>query len=120
PVYRVSRIVFLIVANPPYVSESQWENLCDNVKNFEPRLALVSGDNGLEMGKRILGHCLKNRLWSQDCLFTMELAEGHPKQLIHDAIALPQRYGALDVPKNTWLSLPDIDQKERFLCKIFC
>jgi release factor-specific protein-(glutamine-N5) methyltransferase len=44
--------VDLIVANPPYVSESEFANLPDDVKR-EPRVALVSGRSGLEVIERI-------------------------------------------------------------------
>jgi release factor glutamine methyltransferase len=44
--------VDLIVANPPYVSESDFHNLPVDVQR-EPRVALVSGPNGLEVIGRI-------------------------------------------------------------------
>ena len=40
--------VTMIVTNPPYVSESEWSDLPSDVRDHEPRLALVSGD-GLDM-----------------------------------------------------------------------
>lgn len=44
--------VDLLVANPPYVAEPEFNKLPDDVKN-EPRLALVSGPTGLEVIERI-------------------------------------------------------------------
>jgi release factor glutamine methyltransferase len=44
--------VDLLVANPPYVSESEFASLPDDVKR-EPRVALVSGRSGLEIIERI-------------------------------------------------------------------
>lgn len=44
--------VDLIVANPPYVSESEFESLPADVKR-EPKVALVSGPTGLEVIRRI-------------------------------------------------------------------
>jgi len=38
----------LIVSNPPYVSESEWVGLDHEVRDFEPRSALVAGESGLE------------------------------------------------------------------------
>lgn len=38
----------LIVANLPYVSESEWTSLADGVKFFEPSLALLGGPDGLD------------------------------------------------------------------------
>ena len=36
----------LVVSNPPYVSESEFANLPADVRNFEPKLALVAGKEG--------------------------------------------------------------------------
>ena len=36
--------VDLIVTNPPYVSDSEWLKLPPEVRDYEPRLALVAGD----------------------------------------------------------------------------
>jgi release factor glutamine methyltransferase len=44
----------LITANPPYVSESEYEKLAKNVKDFEPKSALTSGPDGLDLIKRII------------------------------------------------------------------
>jgi release factor glutamine methyltransferase len=43
----------LIVCNPPYVSTSEYEALEPNVKEYEPRLALHAGPDGLDIYKRI-------------------------------------------------------------------
>ncbi|MHC4546775.1 MAG: N5-glutamine methyltransferase family protein, partial [Planctomycetota bacterium] len=39
----------LIVCNPPYVSASEFEKLDKSVKDYEPRLALFAGDDGLDV-----------------------------------------------------------------------
>jgi release factor glutamine methyltransferase len=44
----------LIVCNPPYVSRAEFEKLDKNVRNFEPRLALFAGEDGLDTYRRIL------------------------------------------------------------------
>ena len=43
----------LIVSNPPYVSESEYEELMPEVRLHEPKLALVSGPEGLDHYSRI-------------------------------------------------------------------
>jgi len=43
----------LIVCNPPYVSAPEFEALDKNVKDYEPKLALHAGDNGLDIYRRI-------------------------------------------------------------------
>lgn len=44
----------LIVANPPYVSESEFAGLAKDVRQFEPKLALVSDDDGLAASLRLI------------------------------------------------------------------
>lgn len=41
-----------IVCNPPYVSERSYSDLHSSVKDYEPKLALVSKDEGLEFYSR--------------------------------------------------------------------
>ena len=38
----------LIVSNPPYLTKNQFNNLDPEVKNYEPKLALVGGDDGFK------------------------------------------------------------------------
>jgi len=44
----------LIVTNPPYVTEHEWQELELNVKNWEDKMALVGGDYGLDLIKKII------------------------------------------------------------------
>ncbi len=43
----------LIVCNPPYISEQEYQKLERSVKDYEPKLALTPGVSGLEIYKRI-------------------------------------------------------------------
>jgi release factor glutamine methyltransferase len=43
-----------IVSNPPYVSESEWAELARDVRDFEPRTALVAGPRGTEIIQRLI------------------------------------------------------------------
>ena len=43
----------LIVCNPPYVSTAEFENLDKNVKDYEPKLALFAGVDGLNIYRKI-------------------------------------------------------------------
>ena len=49
-----SSLFDMIVSNPPYVSESEYETLEPTVKNFEPRIALVGGPTGAELPIRMM------------------------------------------------------------------
>jgi release factor glutamine methyltransferase len=41
------------VCNPPYVTEAEYSELEDEVRRYEPRLALVGGKSGLEFYERL-------------------------------------------------------------------
>ncbi len=43
----------LIVCNPPYVTTDEYETLAANVKDFEPKYALIAGHDGLNIYRRI-------------------------------------------------------------------
>ena len=44
----------MIVSNPPYVSATEYEALPNDVKNFEPKLALLAGPVGTEVIERLV------------------------------------------------------------------
>ena len=43
-----------IVSNPPYVSQKDWETLQPEVRDFEPKRALVAGKTGLEFIQKLV------------------------------------------------------------------
>lgn len=50
----LSEAVDIIVANLPYVSRREWEQLSPEVKLFEPPEALLGGEDGLDLVRRLL------------------------------------------------------------------
>lgn len=46
----------VIAANPPYIPSGEWAALDPSVRNFEPRLALDGGEDGLDFYRGILEH----------------------------------------------------------------
>lgn len=46
----------LITANPPYIPSAELETLPADVRDFEPRLALDGGADGLELLRKIIEH----------------------------------------------------------------
>ena len=44
----------LIVSNPPYITRYGIKNLSDDIKKFEPRMALDGGNDGLDLIKKVI------------------------------------------------------------------
>ena len=44
----------LIVSNPPYIKRKDIKNLSDDIKKFEPKMALDGGKDGLDLIKKII------------------------------------------------------------------
>ena len=44
----------LIVSNPPYIKKKDIKNLDDDIKKFEPKLALDGGNDGLDVIKKVI------------------------------------------------------------------
>ena len=45
----------VIVSNPPYIAEEDWDSLPDEVRCFEPRESLLAGKGGLDFLEKIIG-----------------------------------------------------------------
>ncbi|NGX39388.1 MAG: Release factor glutamine methyltransferase [Chlamydiae bacterium] len=43
----------LVLCNPPYIAEKEYEGLSASVRDFEPKIALVSGESGYEFYERL-------------------------------------------------------------------
>ena len=63
----------VVVSNPPYIAAGEWDALPEDVRSFEPRPALLSGESGLddtrELVERAPGHLAAGGL------LALELAE---------------------------------------------
>lgn len=66
--------VDVIVSNPPYIAESDWAGLQPEVRDFEPRSALVSGPTGTEFHERLL--CDSKEYLAPGGSLVMEIGQG--------------------------------------------
>ncbi|HEY2841661.1 MAG TPA: peptide chain release factor N(5)-glutamine methyltransferase [Pirellulales bacterium] len=72
-----------VVSNPPYVKESEWRELSREVRDCEPKLALVAGERGTEVIERLIPQAAE-RLRASGYLLTeiSPMIEAHVRRLI--------------------------------------
>ena len=49
----------VIVSNPPYIKEDSYRTLMEDVKNYEPYVALYGGEDGLDFYRKITNKAYK-------------------------------------------------------------
>ena len=64
----------VIVSNPPYVAESDWDGLQPEIRDFEPKAALVAGPDGLAAYRALAPDCA--RLLAPGGLCALEIGFG--------------------------------------------
>ncbi len=69
----------LIVSNPPYICRHQIKNLMEDVKRYEPRIALDGGNDGLDVIKKVI-YKSKNILKKKGML-ALEIGHGQFKKV---------------------------------------
>ncbi len=62
----------LIVANLPYIPTSQYENLDKSVKEYEPRIALDGGENGLDYYTTLFEQIIDKKIKVKHIFFETE------------------------------------------------
>jgi release factor glutamine methyltransferase len=78
-----------IVSNPPYVSEDEFLKLPDEIRNFEPKEALLAGEGGLKYIKKIIEQAPD--FLNKDGLLVLEIAfrqEKKVKELVFNSKSL--------------------------------
>lgn len=69
----------IIVSNPPYIKRDEIEKLDVEVKNYDPKLALDGGEDGLDFYRKIVKDC-QSKLKNGGYLF-FELGQGQWKDV---------------------------------------
>ncbi len=70
----------LIISNPPYISTQEIETLNENVKNYDPHLALDGGENGLECYESIAQNA--GDFLNPGGIITLEIGFGQAQDVI--------------------------------------
>jgi release factor glutamine methyltransferase len=66
----------VIVSNPPYVAEDDWAGLQPEIRDFEPRAALVAGPDGLTAYRALAPHCARLRAPGGLCALEIGAGQG--------------------------------------------
>jgi len=69
----------LIVSNPPYICSNQIKNLTDDIKKYEPRLALDGGNDGLDVIKKVIYK--SKSILKRKGMLALEIGNGHYKKV---------------------------------------
>lgn len=87
----------LITANPPYVTAREWDALEPDVREHEPRLALVPGPDGLEVIERILARAPDWLLPDGRLLLEVGYLQARP---VAERLAADPRYKSAQVHRD--------------------
>ena len=69
----------LIISNPPYICSSQIKNLSEDIKRYEPRIALDGGKDGLDVIKKVI---YKSRsILKKKGLLVLEIGNGQYRKV---------------------------------------
>ncbi|MDK2742292.1 MAG: peptide chain release factor N(5)-glutamine methyltransferase [Nitrospira sp. BO4] len=93
----VGRAVDVIVSNPPYISDEEWVRLQPEVRNFEPRGALLAGPRGTEVHERLFQD--SKEFLVPDGLLVMEIGLGQGS-LVRQAAEQAGGYTGLQTVKD--------------------
>jgi release factor glutamine methyltransferase len=69
----------LIVSNPPYIARYQLKNLSDDIKNFEPKIALDGGNDGLDVIRKVIYKSRK--ILKINGMLALEIGNGQYKKV---------------------------------------
>ena len=69
----------LIVSNPPYICSNQIKNLTDDIKKYEPRVALDGGNDGLDVIKKVIYK--SKSILKRKGMLALEIGNGHYKKV---------------------------------------
>jgi release factor glutamine methyltransferase len=87
----------LLVCNPPYVSTAEFEKLDKNIKDYEPKVALFAGEDGLDIYRRI---CEKaDQFLKADAALMLEVgyAQG---QAVRELLEQTHCFGEIKIEKD--------------------
>lgn len=89
--------VDVVVSNPPYLKSAEIENLMCEVKDFEPRIALDGGENGLDYIREIVNQA--PYFLRSEGLLAMEVGYGQAEETAK-IIEAADNYSRIEIKKD--------------------
>lgn len=86
----------IIVSNPPYISEKDYTILPQEVKEYEPKLALVGSESGLYFYRKIIE--MSKNILTNDGLIFFEIGQDQADEIIK--IALANKFKDVNIIKD--------------------
>jgi len=96
----------LVACNPPYVSTAEYEKLDKNVKDYEPKVALFAGVDGLDIYRRVIEKA--DRFLKPDAALMLEIgyAQGQAvRQLLEQTGAFAEIKIKKDIHNNDRIAI---------------
>ena len=98
---RVDGVFDMIVSNPPYIKSGELDGLMPEVRDYEPKMALDGGGDGLTFYRRIIGQCREYLRRGGMLLFEIGCGQGEAvSRLMEQAgfleVQVIKDYGGLD------------------------
>jgi len=76
---KLEGVVDCVASNPPYVSQEEFERLPEEVRDYEPVVALKTGEEGMSFHSKIIGNSLD--FVRQNGILIMEVGLGQAAQV---------------------------------------
>jgi len=100
--------VDIIVSNPPYIAEEEWGEIPEEVKQYEPKSALLAGEKGLDCYKAIISGAIKHlvpggRIVLEIGYKQADLVKGLLKETFKDMEVIKDQYGN-DRVVSAWIN----------------
>ncbi|MCX5925644.1 MAG: peptide chain release factor N(5)-glutamine methyltransferase [Candidatus Dependentiae bacterium] len=103
----------IIVANPPYIDQKEWETLAASVSEWEDKKALIAPENGLAIIEEILKiapqYLKENKELKQHAIPQILIEIGHQQGISVHALMMNYRYNSISIKK-------DLAHKDRVAC----
>ncbi len=70
----------LVISNPPYICSSQMKNLSEDIRKYEPRIALNGGNDGLDVIRKVI---YKSRsILKKKGMLALEIGNGQYRKVL--------------------------------------